>query len=250
MSKRWLALLGLPVAFMTTGTSSLNADDWPQWAGPKRDGIWRETGILEKFPADGPKVLWRIPIGAGYSGPAVVGDRLYITDRPDVPAPAAGQEARISKEAIPGVERVLCLDTKTGKQIWEHKYDCPYQISYPSGPRTTPKGSLICAAVAGPPSPLKPRTPVPATVEMVHVAAVRQGTNRRRKAIRRNAVAGEVEERFTARSNLSRGGMSRHFLALRRKRIVFPSRSVAPHAPRALPEQRVSTDPSRTLPGR
>jgi outer membrane protein assembly factor BamB len=138
MSKRWLALLALSVAFITTATSALNADDWPQWAGPKRDGIWRETGILEKFPADGPKVLWRIPIGAGYSGPAVVGERLYITDRPDVPPPPAGQEARISKEAIPGVERVLCLDTKTGKQIWEHKYDCPYQISYPSGPRTTP----------------------------------------------------------------------------------------------------------------
>src|SRR5262245_58074155 len=49
------------------------ADDWPQWFGPKRDGVWREDGILEKFPADGPKQLWKTPIGAGYTGPAVAG---------------------------------------------------------------------------------------------------------------------------------------------------------------------------------
>ena len=52
MSKRWLTLLALSFAVMEFGMPSLNADDWPQWAGPKRDGIWRETGILEKFPAD------------------------------------------------------------------------------------------------------------------------------------------------------------------------------------------------------
>jgi outer membrane protein assembly factor BamB len=114
------------------------ADDWPQWAGPRRDGVWRESGILERFPPGGPKTLWRMPIGAGYSGPAVVGDRLYIMDRPDVPPPAPGQEARISKEAIPGTERVLCIDAGTGKTLWMHQYDCPYQISYPSGPRATP----------------------------------------------------------------------------------------------------------------
>src|SRR5207253_2074359 len=45
--------------------------DWPQWLGPNRDGVWRETGLLTRFPAGGPKVLWRTPIGTGYSGPAV-----------------------------------------------------------------------------------------------------------------------------------------------------------------------------------
>ncbi|MCI0703337.1 MAG: PQQ-binding-like beta-propeller repeat protein, partial [Planctomycetia bacterium] len=57
------------------------ADDWPQWMGPKRDNIWREAGILEKFPKGGPKVLWKAPVAGGYSGPAVVGDKVFVTDR-------------------------------------------------------------------------------------------------------------------------------------------------------------------------
>src|SRR6476660_5979618 len=51
------------------------ADDWPQWLGPQRDGVWREKGILEKFPADGPQVRWRTEVNRGYCGPAVVGNR-------------------------------------------------------------------------------------------------------------------------------------------------------------------------------
>jgi len=43
--------------------------------------VWRETGILEEFPADGPKVRWRTPIGAGYTGPAVANGRVYVMDR-------------------------------------------------------------------------------------------------------------------------------------------------------------------------
>ena len=44
------------------------ADDWPQWLGPNRDGVWKEEGLLETFPKDGPKVLWKKPINPGYSG--------------------------------------------------------------------------------------------------------------------------------------------------------------------------------------
>ena len=47
------------------GPAMVFADDWPQWLGPQRDAIWRETGILEKFPLGGPEVRWRIPIGGG-----------------------------------------------------------------------------------------------------------------------------------------------------------------------------------------
>src|SRR6516165_3240901 len=57
------------------------ADDWPQWLGPKRDGVWRETELLDKFPESGPTIRWRTPIGAGYAGPAVVGGRVFVTDR-------------------------------------------------------------------------------------------------------------------------------------------------------------------------
>lgn len=61
--------------------SSASADEWPQWRGPNRDGVWNETGILEMF--DGPEVpiRWRVPIGSGYSGPSVSGGRVYVTDR-------------------------------------------------------------------------------------------------------------------------------------------------------------------------
>src|SRR3954462_1871572 len=67
--------------FLDLVGGAAQADDWPQWLGPQRDGVWRETGILDKFPKDGLKVRWRSEIGAGFSGPAVVGDRVYVMDR-------------------------------------------------------------------------------------------------------------------------------------------------------------------------
>src|SRR5262245_33158798 len=82
-------------------------DDWPQWFGPKRDAVWREDGIVDKFPKDGPKVRWRQPIGPGYAGPAVVGDRLYVMDR-ETDKPSLKDD--FAKTAMPGKERVLCLD--------------------------------------------------------------------------------------------------------------------------------------------
>ena len=56
------------------------AADWPQWMGPNRDDQWKETGILQKFPKDGPKKLWSVPINGGYSGPAVANGKVYVTD--------------------------------------------------------------------------------------------------------------------------------------------------------------------------
>jgi outer membrane protein assembly factor BamB len=116
--------------------SAARADDWPQWLGPRRDGVWRETGVLDHFPKDGPKVLWRAKIGAGYTGPAVAGGRVYVMDRVGTPL-AKGAESP-GKGGLPGKERVLCLSAADGKLIWKHEYDCNYKIYYPSGPRTTP----------------------------------------------------------------------------------------------------------------
>ena len=59
----------------------VQADDWPQWLGPQRDGVWRETGIMETLPTNGLKFRWRTAIGAGYSGPAVAKGRVYVMDR-------------------------------------------------------------------------------------------------------------------------------------------------------------------------
>src|SRR5204862_4139649 len=96
---RWSSAVALVLVALPAVT---RADDWPQWAGPRRDGVWRETGILEKFPPGGPKVQWRIPVGGGYSGPAVVGDRVYVMDRPGVAPPAPGREVAIPRDAVPG----------------------------------------------------------------------------------------------------------------------------------------------------
>src|SRR5947199_443928 len=84
--------------------AAASADDWPQWLGPKRDGVWRETGVVDKFPAGGPKVLWRKPVGAGYTGPAVTGGKVFLMDR----------VTPNGKASPKGSERVLCLDEKTG----------------------------------------------------------------------------------------------------------------------------------------
>jgi len=128
---------GLFAAALFAAVISARADDWPQWLGPQRDGVWRETGIVEKFPTNGPTVLWRTTVNKGYCGPAVVGDRLYMLDRQQG-EPLARKPGDKSIPSLPGNERVICRDAKTGKVIWEHVYDCPYRIGYPAGPRATP----------------------------------------------------------------------------------------------------------------
>ncbi len=147
---RWLA-----VVVVSCSGSVAVADDWSQWMGPQRDGVWRETGIIEKFPESGPKVLWRVPIGGGYAGPAVVGDRVYVTDKQFV-GDARNPDDPFARGSINAVERVLCLDAQTGGILWKHEYPCPYTVSYPAGPRTTPnvdegrvytlgaEGDLLC----------------------------------------------------------------------------------------------------------
>ena len=111
------------------------ADDWPQWMGPKRDNVWREDGILDKFPAGGPKVVWRVPVHGGYAGPAVSGGRVYVTD---YAAEGAVKADNFQRKTFTGTESVRCLDEATGKTLWQHKYPVKYSISYPSGPRCTP----------------------------------------------------------------------------------------------------------------
>jgi outer membrane protein assembly factor BamB len=111
------------------------ADDWPQWMGPKRDNVWRETGLMESFPEGGPPVVWRIPIAGGYAGPAVAGGKVYVTDY------ATNENVRVDnfdRNEFTGSERVLCLDEATGEEIWRHEYPVKYSISYPAGPRCTP----------------------------------------------------------------------------------------------------------------
>ena len=72
--------LSLLLIFSMLPQATVNADDWPQWLGPQRDGVRRETGISRSFPQADPKVHWRRKINSGYAGPAIADGRVYIAD--------------------------------------------------------------------------------------------------------------------------------------------------------------------------
>jgi outer membrane protein assembly factor BamB len=115
------------------------ADDWPQWMGPQRDGVWREKGIIDRLPQGGPKIRWRVPVGGGYASPSVAGGKVFVTDRQRL----SGRTAPATRDAQgryvqPSVERVLCLDEATGKTIWVQEYRADYSMGYSNGPRAAP----------------------------------------------------------------------------------------------------------------
>jgi len=100
--------------------SLCRADDWPQWLGSKRDG-----GTSEKIGAwkETPKKLWEHPIGAGYSVPVIVGERVFVHDR--------------IKDK--NQEQVVAYDAKTGTELWRDVYDrAPYASVLNTGPQSTP----------------------------------------------------------------------------------------------------------------
>ena len=115
---------------------SLIADDWPGWLGPKRDGKWREDSVLKELPKSGLHQLWEVPVSKGYSGPAVSGNIVVVTD---FKTEEKNDEIDIvgTKKATGGKERVRAFDLK-GNLLWTHEYDEDYTIAYANGPRATP----------------------------------------------------------------------------------------------------------------
>jgi outer membrane protein assembly factor BamB len=108
---------------LLASAAELLADDWPQWRGPGRDGVWKETGLIDRFAGPEIELRWRVPISSGYSGPTVADGRVYVTDRQTEP-----------KE----MERVLCFDRKKGQKLWGHAYPCSYaRVQYKAGPRAS-----------------------------------------------------------------------------------------------------------------
>src|SRR5215469_11465311 len=130
-----LSLL-IPAVLLSLPTLA-RADDWPQWMGPQRDGVWRETGIVDQFPPGGPAIRWRVPIGAGYSSPSVAAGKVFVLDRQVSPT-AAKPPNPFARLSVAGSERLLCLDESTGKQVWPQEYPCDYTMSYNAGPRAAP----------------------------------------------------------------------------------------------------------------
>jgi outer membrane protein assembly factor BamB len=102
------------------GLSLVWAADWPQFLGPNRNGSSPETGLLTTWPADGPKVLWKVEGGIGYSGIAVAGGKA------------------ITLVSRGGDELVLALDTASGKELWKTKSGPTFVEDQGSGPRSTP----------------------------------------------------------------------------------------------------------------
>lgn len=121
--------------FFTNNTAQ--AEDWPQWFGPNRQGVWNETGILDKFPKEGPRKLWEVAVGGGYAGPATAKGKVYITDRV-LDQGVADHANLFSRTNSKGKERLICFSQESGKTIWEFSYPCHYTMSYPCGPRCTP----------------------------------------------------------------------------------------------------------------
>ena len=115
-------LFAVSFLFIASGRARLLADEWPQWRGTHRDGVWNETGIIDAFEGPEIPIRWRVPVGGGYSGPSVAEGRVYVTDRLTKPTQ---------------VERVHCFDWETGEQLWTFTYECAYRIDYTAGPRAT-----------------------------------------------------------------------------------------------------------------
>ena len=127
---------GLTILMLACTLQVVVADDWNQWLGANRDSTWNESGIIKSIPDAGLKVVWRQPIASGFSGPAVVGDRVFVTDY--VKTEGDGTFNPSKRSQLKGSERIHCLDRTTGEKIWTKSYDCPYSISYALGPRATP----------------------------------------------------------------------------------------------------------------
>ena len=95
--------LTLSLVWLGTSTAeelAMASQDWPQWRGPNHDGVSSETGLLTKWPAEGPREVWRIQGGSGYSTVAVVSGRAFTLF-------ASGD-----------AEFAVCLDVTSGQQVW------------------------------------------------------------------------------------------------------------------------------------
>ena len=110
--------------------TAARADDWPQHRGPNRDGVWHESGHANSFPEDGLKIVWRTPVGWGWSSPVVTQGRVFVTDS-QVLKPNAK-------------ERVLCFEETTGKRLWHYDYDVFYpEWAYVHGQGGEPSATPI-----------------------------------------------------------------------------------------------------------
>jgi outer membrane protein assembly factor BamB len=137
----------LSVAFIAlsvcAGVAAQTAANWPQWRGPNRDGISKETGLLKQWPADGPALAWKTAgAGGGYSSLAISNGRIFTMG------------LRGDREYI------VAFDVATGKQAWATAHGKAFRNDRGDGPRGTPTidgdrlyalggaGDLSCVEIA------------------------------------------------------------------------------------------------------
>ena len=96
------------------------ASDWPQYLGPERNAVSGEKGLLRTWPKEGPKVLWTVPLGEGFGGPAVSEGKVYVYDRLD-----------------DKINVLRCFDLNTGHEDWTFSFEAPGSVSY-DGSRSVP----------------------------------------------------------------------------------------------------------------
>jgi outer membrane protein assembly factor BamB len=114
--KKWI------IAFLVSISVSA-AQDWPRWRGTNADGRWNPAGIPADFSKKEPERLWKAEIGAGFGGVMVSDGLVYVMDRQKTP-----QE----------VERVLCFNAETGKEVWQQSWEVSYGgMDYGTGPRAS-----------------------------------------------------------------------------------------------------------------
>ena len=156
-------MIGVGAAGVASLLPAAQGSDWTQFRGPDRNNISKETGLLRKWPAGGPKVLWSVPVAQGYAGAAIVGGRVYHHDYDEAKSDwcvncrslADGKliwQFREKREirpnhaitrTVPAVDgRFVCsldpkftlhgLDAKTGKEIWRKSLVTEYKATIPS----------------------------------------------------------------------------------------------------------------------
>lgn len=121
------------------------AQDWPQFLGPRRNGVYLGTNVAKTWPAQGPPTRWQRKVGEGFSGPVVAGGKLILFHR------------------VGGRETVECLDARSGTNLWSNDYPTDYRDDhgFDEGPRATPsisggrvytfgaEGVLTCWSIVG-----------------------------------------------------------------------------------------------------
>jgi outer membrane protein assembly factor BamB len=110
----------MTLILLIISTFIINAQDWPQYLGPDRNGTSPQKGILRSWPEKGPEVLWTVDVGGGYGGPVIKDGKVYLLDRDD----KVGDIMR-------------CFDFSNGKELWKYSYDAPGSVMFP-GSRSVP----------------------------------------------------------------------------------------------------------------